>query len=76
MDNRKIYCYYNPTPLDMLDSIDWARENYHRYEGQTSPLWNEYVQREFARLDEVHLNNYYEDIEIIHEIDDLIEETN
>lgn len=50
MDNRKIYAYHKLEPLDIMDSIDWARENYHRFGGETSALWNEHVQNEFARL--------------------------
>ena len=65
MDNRKIYSYYKLEPIDILDSIDWARENYHRYNGETSPLWNEHVQREFARLDTLFAD-----------IEELVEETN
>ena len=76
MDNRKIYCYHKLDPIDIFDSIEWARENYERYDGETSPLWNEHVQREFARISEVRLKHYYEEIEIIHEIDDFLEETN
>lgn len=54
MDNKKIYCYHNLAPIDVLDSVEWARENYHRFNGETSPLWNEHVQKEFARLSWLH----------------------
>jgi len=50
MDNRKIYSYHNLSLVDVFDSIDWARENFEHYDGETSPLWNEHVQQEFARL--------------------------
>jgi len=75
MDNRKIYCYYKISPLDAIDSIEWARENFHFYDGVTSPLWNEYVQKEFARLNALYrdTDDYYNEID--YELD-LIEETN
>lgn len=58
MDNRKIYCYHKLEPIDILDSVEWARENYHRFDGETSPLWNEHVQKEFARLKRVHSDGW------------------
>jgi len=75
MDSRKIYSYYSLTPLDVLDSIDWARENFERYDGETSPLWNKQVQEEFVRL---NIEHYYKEYEVEFELDlcDFIEETN
>lgn len=63
MDNRKIYRYYTLTPLDALDSVEWTRENYLRYDGNASPLWNDYVLEEFARLNKEHTlrNEIWED---------------
>lgn len=50
MTKVKIYAYHKLTPVDILDCIEWARENFTYYNGETSPLWNEHVQKEFARL--------------------------
>ena len=79
MDRRKIYSYYPLTVIDIFDSIEWARENFEFYDGETSPLWNEHVQAEFARLNKERkelLEKPYAEYEVIHELqlDDLIEE--
>lgn len=50
MTTVKIYAYHELTPVDILDCVEWARENFTFYDGEISPLWNEYVQQEFARL--------------------------
>ncbi len=50
MNNVKIYCYHKLDAIDIIDSREWARENFAYYDGETSPLWNEHVQEEFARL--------------------------
>ena len=50
MDNRKIYNYHNLDAIDIIDSVEWARENFDRFDGEISPLWNEYVKKEFAVL--------------------------
>jgi hypothetical protein len=78
MDSRKIYCYHTLTPIDIFDSIEWAREHFEFYDGETSPLWNEYVQREFARLNKERkelLEKPYAEYEIEMELDDFIEES-
>ena len=50
MNRTKIYSYYTLTPIDIIECREWARENFDYYDGETSPLWNEHVQQEFARL--------------------------
>jgi len=49
VDTRKIYRYYPATTENILQSIQWAKENYDRYDGEVSFLWNDYVLAEFDR---------------------------
>jgi hypothetical protein len=50
MRTEKIYAYHKLEPLDILDSLEWAKENYDFYNGEVSFMWNPYVLEEFARL--------------------------
>lgn len=63
MTNVKIYSYQKLEPIDILNCIHWARENYNFYDGEVSPLWNEHIKTEFARLKEQN-KAYFTDLEI------------
>lgn len=49
-DDVKICVYHELTPLEILECRQWARDNFEYFDGETSPLWNNIVQQEFARM--------------------------
>lgn len=46
----KLYVYHKLNDSDILDCKQWAKDNFDKYEGMTSPLWNKCVQDEFTYI--------------------------
>ena len=59
-EDVKVYAYYQLSVLDKLSCVQWARDNYDRFDGNTSPLWNETILNEFKRIKKERLEKWKE----------------
>jgi hypothetical protein len=46
----KLYSWHKLDLTDRIDCIEWAKDNFEKYDGVVSPLWNRVVKAEFDRL--------------------------
>lgn len=70
-ENVKIYAYHYLTVLDKLSCVLWAKENYDRFDGNTSFMWNEVILSEFARIKQERFEHWKEQQRVMRAANDL-----